>query len=184
MRISCTDLTFDDDCLFFFQRQSAALNTTFEKEDEEEATEVKPVALNIEQVDETSPPVAEEEKFHTPTLADVPELVLTEDSAKEAEEAADAVDLPSDGNVEKLLEAILGLFDQVDTLIVRAFDFSFKGFSFFSQFIRRPRLKIGSRRPRSRFRPSNRTPSTGKSKLVWPTSAATLTLLWTFTVKP
>jgi hypothetical protein len=176
-------LTFDDDCLFF-QRQSAALNTTFEKEDEE-ATEVKPVALNIEQVDETSPPVAEEEKFHTPTLADVPEPVHpTEDSAKEAEEAADAVDLPSDGNVEKLLEAILGLFDQVDTLIVRALDFSFKGFSFFSQFIRRPRLKIGSRRPRSRFRPSNRTPSTGKSKLVWPTSAATLTLLWTFIVKP
>ena len=169
----------------FFQRQSAALNTTFEKEDEEEATEVKPVALNVDPVDETSPPVAEEDKFHTPTLADVAEPVHpTEDSAREAEEAADAVDLPSEGNVEKLLEAILGLFDQVETLLVHAFDFSFKSFRFFSQFIRRPRLRIGCRRPRSRFRPSNRTPSTGKSKLVWLTSAATLTLLWTFTVKP
>ena len=117
--------------VFFFQRKSAALNTTFEKEDEEEATEVKPVALNVDPVDETSPPVAEEDKFHTPTLADVaePEHPI-EDSAREAEEAADAVDLPSEGNVEKLLEAILGLFDQVETLLVHAFDFSFKSFRF------------------------------------------------------
>lgn len=87
------------------------MNTTFEKEDDQ-IEEVKPISLELEQEDQAiAQPEREEPAFEDPSTTQGENAVSIVHQVEQPVEFGDSFE--ANGDVEILLRAILGMFEQV-----------------------------------------------------------------------